>query len=354
MGKSRLRYLLTGIAALALIIYAFQKLSRNPAWQHFDRHKLWTAMGQVRLPEVIGAMLLIYLTYLLRSLRWYEFFRPVKRLSIYNLAVATVLGFGAVAVFGRPGELVRPYMISQQEDVPVSGQLAIWLLERFYDGVALILFVGAAIFLSGTSDDSGGQVAPVLSGMRHAGTVLMIVTAVCVTLLVLYERHLQTWEPWVLARLRFLPKRLAEPIRRHMVSFAHGLSSVRSRRALALGAAYSLLVWTTISAAFWMTLQALGPPIDDLNFSASMLVMGFAIAGSVIQAPGVGGGTQVFTIIALTEIYGVSPEIATSAALILWVLAFISVIPLAVFLSVREGLTWGKLRGMTKQPGAIS
>ena len=72
--------------------------------------------------------------------------------------------------------------------------------------------------------------------------------------------------------------------------------------------------------------------------------MGFAIGGSMLQVPGIGGGTQVFTILALTELFKVRPEMATSAAIILWLLTFVAVVPPAVALLVREGLSLRKLR----------
>lgn len=345
MGR-RLRFLVTGLAILVLLVYAIQKIRHNAEWQNFDGHRFLASLAQIRIPELLGAVLLIYVTYLLRSLRWREFLLPVKRARLYDLLGATIMGFGAVAVFGRPGELVRPYLISRREDVPVSGQLAIWLLERIYDVVAIILLVGAAIFFAGLGEDQGGQVA--LSRLRNGGIVLMAATVAGVVLLVLYEEHLKTWEPRLLGALGFLPERYAEPVRQHLYSFAHGLASVRSGRALGLGALYSILVWLAISAAFWLTLQAFGPPIDDLDFPASVLVMGFAIAGSIVQIPGVGGGTQVFTIIALTELYAVPPEVATSAGIVLWLLTFAAVLPVAIPLSLKEGLTWGKLRLMTR------
>jgi len=343
----RFRLFLTLVFVALLAFYGFQKVSRSADWQHFNFQRFLATLGQVRVPELLGAILLIYLTYFLRALRWHEFLRPVKDTAIGNLLVSTVLGFGAVAVFGRPGEMVRPYMIARQEDLPVSGQLAVWVVERFYDGVALILLVGAAIVAAGSLDEAGGAV-PALVRIRHAGTVLMAATVICVTLLVLYERHLKTWEPTLLDKLSFLPRRMAEPLKRHLVSFAHGLACVGSARALFMAGVYSALIWMTIAGAFWLTLQAFGPPLDDLSFVGAMLVMGFAIGGSIIQLPGIGGGTQVFTILALSEIYGVQPEVATSAAVVLWAMTFMAVLPLAFILCVTQGLTWGKLRLMTK------
>src|SRR5258706_7116769 len=213
MGRRvRLFIMLLGVALLAF--YGFQKVSHSPDWQHFNFQRFLATLAQVRVPELLGAILLIYLTYFLRALRWHEFLRPVKDTSVGNLMVATVLGFGAVAVFGRPGEMVRPYMIARQEGLPVSGQLALWVLERFYDGVALILLVGAAILAVGSLDEAGAAV-PALARIRHAGTILMAMTVVGVILLVLYERHLKTWEPTLLDKLSFLPRRMAEPLKRH-------------------------------------------------------------------------------------------------------------------------------------------
>ncbi len=345
MGR-RLRYLATGLAILGVVVYAIQKVRHSPEWQNFDAQRLVASLGQIRLPELLLAVALIYGTYLLRSLRWREFILPVKRTSVPDLLVATIMGFGAVAMFGRPGELVRPYLIARKEDLPVSGQLAVWVLERFYDLVAIILLVGVAVVFSGGGEDLGS--APALRSLRRGGILLIAGTVAGVAVLILYEKHLKTWEPKLLRTFGFLPGRSADSVRRHLVSFAHGLASVRSARALSLGALLSLMVWLAISAIFWLTLQAFGPPVDDLSFSASILVMGFAIAGSLIQLPGVGGGTQVFIIIALTELYGVPPEVATSAAIVLWAITFVSVVPTATLLSVHEGLTWRKLRMLTR------
>ena len=348
MGKRHLRFLATGLALLAVAFYVFQKVQNSPEWKNFDGHKFLALLLDIRIPELFAAILLMYSTYLLRSLRWREFLLPVKRTSVSRLLAANIVGFGAVAIFGRAGELVRPYLIAHHEDLPVSGQLAVWMLERFCDGVTIVLLVSAAVFFSGMGEDTGGQLGEVLVRMRRAGIILMTLTVAGVALLVLYERRRGTWEPRLMAKLGFLPAKYVEPVRRNLDSFARGLAGVRSARAWIMGAIYSLLVWLAVGASFLFTLRALGPPVDELDFPAAMLVLGFAIAGSAIMLPGIGGGTQVFTIFVLTEIYGVPPEVATGAGLVLWGLLFLVVVPPAVVLGVRDGLTWNKLRLMTR------
>jgi uncharacterized membrane protein YbhN (UPF0104 family) len=224
--------------------------------------------------------------------------------------------------------------------------MAVWVVERFFDAVAMVLVVGGGFLLGGVGEqEPGTPVAPLLIGMRRAGITLMVATAVGVILLVIYEERLRSGHP---IRLKFLPERWGQSVREGLTSFAQGLAGLRSARAIMLGAFYSLAIWVTIAAAFWMVLQAFGPPLDDLDFASSMLVMGFAIAGSVVQAPGVGGGSQVLAILALTEIYGVPPEIATTAGIVLWGLAFMAVIPLAAGIGLQQGISLRSLRMMAR------
>jgi len=343
MGRI-LRILLTLAVVLAFAGYGIYTVTHSPEWRNFDWHKLVGAVLQIRLSGLLTAILLMYLTYLLRACRWYEFLKPVKEVSIFRLWTAQVLGFGAVAVLGRPGELVRPYLVARQEGLSVSSQMAVWVLERFYDSVAMVLVVAFSFVWGGLMDDTGSPLAPLVLRMRTAGLILLAATLVGVMLLVVYERRLSQGN----LKLGFLPERYAQKVNTALASFAQGLMAVRSARAQTLGALYSLGIWVTISAAFWMVLQAFGPPIDDLNLASSMLVMGFAIAGSIIQAPGVGGGSQVLAILALTEIFGVPAELATSAGIVLWALAFVAVVPLAVGVGFQQGISFGSLRNMVR------
>ena len=51
----------------------------------------------------------------------------------------------------------------------------------------------------------------------------------------------------------------------------------------------------------------------------------------------------------LTEIYGVPPEIATTAGIVLWGLAFMSVLPLAAGIGLQQGISWRSLRMMARE-----
>src|SRR4029079_7463303 len=59
----------------------------------------------------------------------------------------TIVGFTGLALLGRPGELIRPYLIARREKLTLSSQLAVWAVERIFDiGAFTILLVLAAFF----------------------------------------------------------------------------------------------------------------------------------------------------------------------------------------------------------------
>ncbi len=81
-----------------------------------------------------------------RALRWRILMRPVKAdPSLWNLFSATVIGFSAITVLGRPGEFVRPYLIAAKEKVSASSQMAALLLERIYDILIVLAIFGFAL-----------------------------------------------------------------------------------------------------------------------------------------------------------------------------------------------------------------
>jgi uncharacterized membrane protein YbhN (UPF0104 family) len=325
---NKVRYIVTALLFLVLLAFAVHKVRTSPEWQDFDSARFTAALIQIDYRFLLLALVSIYSTYLLRAIRWREFLLPIKNTSIANLLSATIIGFGGLALLGRPGELVRPYLISRKEELPISTQMAVWLiLSLAVQGQAL-----------------GREHARTAAHLRAGGATLVAFTVLASVGIILYRRCWTAVVPWLASRLGFLPARFVHKMQGSLEDFGRGLSAVRSTRAFVMGLVYTVFIWASISVGYFLTLRAFGPPLSQFSFVSTVVIMGFAIAGSMLQLPGIGGGTQVFTILALTELFKVRPEMATSAAIILWLLTFIAVVPPAIYLLVREGLSLRKLR----------
>src|SRR5579872_49161 len=95
---------------------------------------------------LLAAMGFSLATYFGRALRWAVLLKPIRpQPNMTKLISATLIGFTAVTLLGRPGEFVRPYLISVYERVPFSSQIAAWVLERIYDLLIALAIFGFAL-----------------------------------------------------------------------------------------------------------------------------------------------------------------------------------------------------------------
>src|SRR5258708_444969 len=111
---------LLGVFAGAVYVALFR--GKPIDWALFLR-----TFSTVNIPLSLAGLLVVMLTYAGGALRWQVMLNPIKRDSSFRrILVATIIGFTAVVLFGRAGELVRPYLIATKERVPFTSQVAAW------------------------------------------------------------------------------------------------------------------------------------------------------------------------------------------------------------------------------------
>jgi glycosyltransferase 2 family protein len=324
----------------------------------FDWGLAAAAVTRLRWPWLLLALIPIFGTYYGRALRWEVFLKPLKaRPSMRNLVVATVIGFTAITLFGRGGDFVRPYLIAVKEKVPVASQIASWLLERIFDLLMASLLLGFALTrLQSSGLHVGAKLAWILTfGGRMVAASGLIVLVALVSL-----RHFA--EPLtrrLIAAARRLPERWSARVEKLVNSLAKGVASMRSDGALLLIFLYSVLEWFLIAACYWCLAQAYLGIINITIVDVLILMgfisfgggvqMGFRSFGGWVQIPGVGGGTRVVAILVLTEWAAPRLELASSFALLLWILTFVAIVPVGLGLALKEGLDWQSLRRIGRE-----
>jgi hypothetical protein len=63
----------------------------------------------------------------------------------------------------------------------------------------------------------------------------------------------------------------------------------------------------------------------------------------MVQLPGVGGGSQLATIGTLQHVFLASHELAASCGILIWLVNFVSIIPVGLILAHRERLSLRRL-----------
>src|SRR6266853_1971403 len=141
------RYVVYGFVFLVLTVLVYLQFR---TWQNFD----WVRFRETRPQKwihVLHGIALIYLAYVVRAIRWKIFLRPVRpQASSVSLVAPTIIGFTGLALLGRPGELIRPYLIARRQNLSFSSQLGVWAVERIFDfGAFTVLLVSAILITAG-------------------------------------------------------------------------------------------------------------------------------------------------------------------------------------------------------------
>ncbi|HWR35079.1 MAG TPA: lysylphosphatidylglycerol synthase transmembrane domain-containing protein [Clostridia bacterium] len=321
------------VAVLGILVY-FQFRT----WTTFDWREFWRQTRGLNIGMLLSAVVLIYAVYLLRALRWKIFLNPTKKVSTQRLVSSQYIGFTGLALLGRPGEFVRPYLIALKEDLTFSSQLAVWAVERVFDmgTVALLLGVNLAIF---------GYKYKQFPQIEQGGiTLLGGVSVIAVLVFAIWwktERIAAVAE----AILRPISKKFAETARTKVTSFGDGLHTIADARSFFAVLALSAAIWLMIAGAYWQVTHAYpatpeAMALHEMQFPDMLLVMAASMAGSIVQLPGVGGGSQLAVIgILSSHVFDVPKELAVSCGIMLWLITFVSVTPMGLLLAHRERIS---------------
>ncbi len=289
-----------------------------------------------------AALALIALTYVGRALRWQVLMRPVcPHPNLRRILVATVIGFAAIVLFGRAGEVVRPYLIANREKVSFSSQLAAWLLERIYDLLVVLLISGYALTqLQGAAASFSPGLQWVL---RMGGYIIAGICAGCLIVLLAARQFSGAMQERFLSSLTFLPKRHFNKIQELVRAFAAGMESTKSHNFVMLLVLYTALEWIMIAGSQVCMFKA-ASATSHLGWTDSLTFVGFVAFGSIVQIPGVGGGTQVASVLVLTEFFGLPLGTATGLAIAFWFTTYVTILPAGFWLAFREGIKISSLR----------
>jgi glycosyltransferase 2 family protein len=349
MGAKARKWLLLGLGGtlLAFLLYRSRELFNL---RDFSAEKLWHAVKSANLLYILLSILLIYLCYFLRAMRWQNFQKYLGPTNLWHIYEMTLAGFAGIFLLGRAGEPVRPLLISRKDRIPLADTFGIYALERLMDTActATLAAIGLLIFTARRHGHPEQTATAFETAAKTAGTILCLGVLVAIGLLVylrlhgtaVLDRRMQGWltaHGW------------RGGVARTLLGFARGVQTIRSGGDLLFAVTVSAVHWLLVIGIYDLVGLGFGGKLATLRFPDAMLVVVFTLVGSVLQLPGVGGGSQALTIVAYTSIFNIEKEPAVAAALVLWFITFASCSVAGVPLLIKEGLSLGELRRMRAQ-----
>lgn len=334
-----------GAVVLALILIY---IIRSPQWKGFEWGKLWGLLIHVDPGLLLLSIFLNLLTLLIRAVRWRFFVDPIKKCSPWTLFNAQALGFSSIYLVGRAGEVVRPAYIAKVENLPFTSQLAVWAIERVYDGICLVAIFALALYFAPLRASSAHG-AELLAKMRAAALVILLFCVFVIACLAIYHAYSAGVIEWVERRAARAPAAMRKHILHFLHSFSAGLGVLRSAGDFSASVLCSVILWTVSITGLWVMLHSLGGRLAGLSWWAAALAGFFAAVGLAVQLPGVGGGYQVALLLALRDVFHMPAEAAAGGAILTWVAVMAPCLLLGLILVACGGLSFGKLRTIVKE-----
>jgi uncharacterized protein (TIRG00374 family) len=337
VSKRRTVILIVVLLALAALVYL-----QFRTWKTFDWGVFLHETAQANPKRLLIAVALIYSVYYLRAIRWKIFLQPVRKTSAAKLTPPQFIGFAGLALLGRPGEFIRPYLVARRENLSFSSQIAVWTVERIFDTGSVAILLAAALlsrrlhtipFLAGNRQ--------IMHRLNEFGYLLVGGVAMVAVIAFIIRRNGEALATWVEARLRrWLPK-TAHLIAQKVHNFGDGLNTIHGVGSFFQLAGISLLIWIIVGTAYFEVTRAYG--LDRIEVPHVVLLMVASMAGSMLQLPAIGGGSQLATIAVLAHVFEVPKELAASCGVMLWLVTFMAVIPMGLALAHREHVSLREL-----------
>ena len=329
-------------SAVVFLILAVLVYLQYRHWQSFDWGTFWAQTHRIKKVHVVHAIALVYSAYVLRALRWKIFLKPVRpQVRVIELVPPMVIGFTGLALLGRAGEFIRPYLVARRTNLPFSSQLAVWAVERTFDVGAFAVLIALAIFLP-----SALQSIPhpeYYRQFRDAGFLLILGVAAATVAAVLISRSGEAIARWLENRFSHLPSGLGHRVAQRVREFGTGLNTIKGPWSLLALAVLSVGIWYVTALAYQEVTHSYGVAALEIPVSQLLILMGASMAGSMLQLPAVGGGSQMATIATLSAVFDVPPEMAASCGILLWLVTFAAVVPVGLTLAHFERLSLRKL-----------
>lgn len=343
MNKKRVLIFGVVLVVLCLLIYLQVR-----TWKKFDWAMFWNRTDHVNLVYLLAGVALTYLAYLLRAVRWRIFLKPMRQTTTARLVPPQLIGFSALALLGRAGELIRPYLIAKKERLTFTSQIAVWGVERIFDMGAFAVLL-AISFLS-----PGLRALPFYHALREAAFVLIaLVMALLIGAILVRRSGERVAQALHDMFVRFAPK-FAHHLREKVHSFSEGLATIHDFSSALQLVGISLFMWSLIALAYYAVTHAYPGELQALTLPHQVVLMGSSMVGSMLQLPAVGGGSQLATISMLSSGFGIEKELAVSCGILLWATTFMSVIPSGLLLARREHLSLRAIAEAEEKEAALA
>ena len=324
------------IFSIVISVFFLYLAVRNVQWLEakkslFGANYLW----------MIPAMFLIAISFIPRAIRWQYLLRQEKRISIKSLFSVIMVGFMVNNVVpARIGDVARAFLLGKKEGISRSLSFGTIVLERIFDGIALIIFFGIGLFFF-----------PMPSWAKGFIIIGLVIFGLGIFFLVLLKAKRESAVSLLTRLTGLFSKKLSERMGYILHKFIGGLESLGKPDHIFLILFWSLISWLLFGLEFHLLFLSFG--ISNLPFYAPYFVMAIVSLGTLIpSAPGYIGVFQAFCVAGMA-LFGIEKNLAISYSVAVHIAQYIPVTSLGLYFLAKEGISFSSLVKQKDETTAI-
>ena len=294
------------------------------------------------------AFLIICTGYFLRAVRWQVLLSPITPSSLRELFATTTVGYTAMFIVGRAGEIVRPMWLPMRDHrVRPSAALVTIFVERVFDMASLICFFSVSLIWFKTP--AGHETE--FNSIKVAGNMMAAGVVVGVLLLVIYHRYSGRIIGWAdsLTNFRLVPGRLKGLILSLLRQLATSLNILRSPKEIFLASFWTIALWFSIAIPTWLVLLAFDLRMDFID---SIFVMGVASLGSLVPTPGGAAGAFHLATANSLILLSVDRETSMAASIIMHLIYFVPAVFFGLYYLFHGDISIERFRSLLSSENA--
>lgn len=311
------------VFAIALMVLALRDA---------DLSTIATSLANANFLFVLPVSAALMLQFWFKALRWKILLQPFTPVKTGQVFPATVVGYLANLVFpAYLGEFARVYLLGKQLRLSYSPVLATVVLERFFDFLSVLFFVGLVLIA-----DSNAPAE--LNAVGYVAGTASVVLLLMLTAFLIWTSTLIRWVSKIAA---MLPGNVSDRIAEQIELGAVGLQSIRNIRTIPAIVLTSLLQWGAMGVCIYLGMMGTGLQVP---LSAAFVVLALTVMGVTLpSSPGFFGTIQLCFTLGLVP-YGIMASEAFAASIFFHLTIYVAGWTAGLYYLHQSGLSLGGLR----------
>lgn len=292
--------------------------------------------------------------YFIRAVRWQVLLKPITESRLHDLFATTTVGFAAILIVGRAGEIVRPMWLPMRDRrIRPSAAFVTIVLERILDLASVVAFFSMSLVWFRIPPEHAEQFAYI----KYIGNILSGLILAGIIGLVVYHRYSKRIIGFFerLAGHKIVPARLRYLFLSILEKLASSLDILKSPMGVFLSIFWTAVLWISIAIPTWLILLAFDLTSDGvtpMTFLDSTFVMAVATIASLAPTPaGAAGAFHAATAFSLI-LLGVDKEQAAAVSIMTHLIYFVPALLFGLYYLFHGDISIERFRSLLSSENA--